>query len=205
MQTARAAALVLVFISIGIGAAYGVEYFPSESGPTFVYGSGLDVVIDGSPAAFSRVSCPSCWVWWWDSFRVNSNGDVEQTSFGSYAWSGTESDDHIFDPPLLYLDFPLETGKSWVSSALERVYFADSDSLTLFGSVIGEQIIDVPAGQFEVYEVSLYYRYQNDHTRDNWKTLYLHRQLGPVGDLTSWTGVVPTETSTWGGVKALYR
>jgi hypothetical protein len=112
-----------------------------------------------------------------------------------------------YDAPLKYLDFPLETGRQWSSSAgiIPWDPQATPVQVTLAGEVIGPETCTVPAGVFDVIVVRLTLTCADEPWRDWTRTLWLHHQLGPVNDLVSWTGVVGTGPISWGSLKATWR
>lgn len=137
-------------------------------------------------------------------FREDPAGDVLCTGTGAGATGMI--DVYTYDPPLLYLDFPLETGKTWSSqAALQPDYGGTPSIVTLTGRVIGNGSATVPAGTFEVVAVELVLTGQDYGAGPATGVLLLHHQLGPVGGLVSWTGVVGTEPLAWGTLKAAWR
>ncbi len=189
-------------------AAQAVPWFPSESGPTFSYPGGA-VSIWGSDAAgaFGR---GSCWAFWpfqcrSDAFTLDAGGDIRFQSVGSSSAAMPDPDVTVFDPPLLYLDFPLETDKTWVSQAEVRRDGQDPLTVTLTGRVVGPATVTVPAGTFEVIIVELSCAGPEGLPLLPIGELWLHDKLGPVNDLLSWTGVVGIGPISWGTLKVMYR
>jgi len=188
------------------GPASAIEYFPSETGPVFSYSSGpVKIQVTGS-GIFKRVKCEGCIVWEETEFIVDSGGDVLLQSHIISSNAAPDPGGFLLTPNLKYLDFPLETSKSWVSTAHQDNFFdAPSDTVTLTATVLGPATVSVPAGDFEVIIVSLEFEYRIYAWNNRSEVLWLHRQLGPVNNLESWTGIVEAEEKSLGSIKALYR
>lgn len=187
--------------------AVAVEWFPSEPGLTFTYENEIaPTVIGGNGTDFWRAVSMDRWPYlgFVERFRVDAAGDVLCTGTGA---SGTGLiDEYHYDPPLLYLDLPLEVGKSWTSHAqLWPSYGEGPNIVTLTGRVAASGPATVPAGTFEVVVVELILSGQDYGAAPRTGYLLLHRQLGPVQGLVSWTGVVSTPPLTWGSLKAMWR
>lgn len=204
-----AVALLLVAIA---GPAAAVPWFPSDPGPTFTYSYGTVVISDGGPPAdFHRSRCTASapWVCEAQLFRVDDDGDILYLSRGISSPAMPDPDVTTYDAPLKYLDFPLETGRQWNSSAGIVVAAWDPQAptvpVTLFGAVVGPATVTVPAGTFEVIKVHLLFICTDQPWRNWTRELWLNHSLGPVNDLVSWTGVVDVESVSWGSLKAGYR
>ena len=200
----------LILVALFAHNSLAVDYFPSEAGPSFVYYGGVEVVInDGLGSDFARIRCPDCRISSSQGFRIDSDGDVLQTSVGSFFSDGSWLYQRRFEPPLLYLDLPLEPAKSWVSTA--EVWGLDGEYeglVDLFMYARREKNVDVPAGNFDVFEVEMYYRYRDLPAASMQRTLWMQKQLGPINEnnvLMSWTGVVSNSSVSWGSIKAIYR
>jgi hypothetical protein len=194
-------------LSLWYGRSAAVEYFPSDPGPIFNYACGpVTISADGS-GGFGRVICANCVVGAVNSYKIDANADILETSYGYFAQAAPDPDIYVYEPGLLYLDFPLDTGKEWQSTAELRYYMGGDalDTVTLHGRVVGPRTVTVAAGEFEVIEVELGYQYAVEDWRSSTTVLWLQRQLGPVNGLESWTGVISTEKTTWGTLKAGYR
>ena len=187
-----------------LGAA---EYFPSDPGSTFNYTNGPVTISSVGPGEFGRVTCGACVVGSANTYRVDASGDIYEVGYGYFAQAAPDPDIYLYEPNLLYLDFPLDSGKEWQSTAELHYYMSSDvlDTVTLRGRVVGPRSVTVPAGDFEVIEVELNYQYAIESWRSVTQVLWLQRQLGPVNGLVSWTGVIPAEKTTWGSLKAGYR
>ena len=184
-----------------------VEYFPTEPGPVYVYGIQPLEIRSFSPDHFSRVTCPDCpngtSV---ETYFLDPSGDIFYVSTGFSSIYMPDPDSQYFEPYVKFLDFPLEDSKTWSSTATYNdIWGGPIDTVTLTVTVQGVDVVSVPAGDFEVKVVTFEYFFHTDPSMNTTEELWLHSQLGPVNGLASWTGVVGTETSSWGGVKSLYR
>lgn len=205
----RAARLIatMLLVASAIPAA-AVPWFPSVPGPTFTYQNGIAPVsiFATGGAEFGRSSCMDRWPFLCSAeyFRIGDDGDVLLTAVGSSATGLIDM--YRYDPPLKYLDFPLTTGNTWSSQAeLLDDYDEDVTLVTLSGRVHGPGTITVPAGSFEIILVELSLEGQVPGGQPTTGFLFLHHQLGPVGGLVSWTGVVGTGPISWGSLKATWR
>ena len=165
------------------------------------------MVIHAGHGEFARIVCATCIVGNSNSYRIDATGDIYETQFAAFADAAPDPDIYSYMPNPLYLDLPLEAGKTWETASALYYYLGTDpvDTVTLSGHVLGPRSVTVPAGDFEVIEVELHYEYAIDNWRSRTEVLWLHRQLGPVNGLESWEGVVPTESPSWGTLKASYR
>lgn len=208
----RGAAVLAAALLLAAAAdpAAAVPWFPSDPGPTFTYSFGTVVISDGGPPAdFHRGWCMEGAPWGCEvrTFRVDDDGDILYLSMGYSAPAMPDPDVKTYDAPLKYLDFPLETGRQWSSSAGIVPWDPQEPPVpvTLFGAVLGPATVTVPAGTFDVIKVVLVFICADQPWR-NWTTeLWLNHSLGPVNDLVSWTGVVDVGSVSWGSLKAGYR
>lgn len=201
---ALAAAVAVALVAVP---AVAVPWFPSEPGLTFTYENDFAPTVIGSNGNdFWRAANLDRWPYLSrvEYFRVDPSGDVLCTGTGAGATGLIDA--CTYDPPLLYLDFPLDIGKTWSSQAALWPDFDGAPSLvTLSGRVVGRGTATVPAGTFEVVIVELALEGQEQGGRPATGVILLHHQLGPVQGLLSWTGVVGTESVNWGQVKSMYR
>ena len=196
--------VVAVLVVLVSSTAVAIEYFPSEDGPVFNYPSGTVTIHPYASGFFTRQSSWANITYSSQGFLINPDGDV---LLSSLAWGSSSAPDltiHSFEPDLTYLDFPLEKSKMWTSTGIESDTWAGPiREVTLVGIVNGRETVTVEAGTFEVMSVTLYYYY--DYVLDRTEVLWLHAQLGPVNELRSWSGIVPTQSTSWGSIKSLYR
>lgn len=140
-------------------------------------------------------------------YVFDANGDLalsEYTWFES-AWSHDEL--YVsFAEPLLTLDYPLTTGKTWTSEAVYQLSYASLPrTVTLTGTVVGPRTVDTVVGPLAVIEVVL--SYASFSWRNDTRTYLLHEQLGDVSGLLSTTGcdAVADEGTSWSSLKATFR
>lgn len=206
LRTAATLALAAA-LALGAAPAVAVPWFPSDPGPTFTYeGAMAPTTISGNGVDFARGTNLESWPFLShvEYFRVDPTGDILCRGTGSAATGMIDIYD--YDPPLLYLDFPLEPGKTWSSQAtLWPNYAGTPPVVTLTGRVVGSGPATVPAGTFDVTIVELTLTGQPYGTLPTTGYLFLHHQLGPVGGLVSWTGVVGIGPVSWGRFKVMYR
>ncbi len=200
---------VLLLLACSALPVHAVPYFPSESGPIFDYPTGT-VTISNRGGSFSRNSTVGYASYFWhefEGFQVTAEGDILKSYEGSNCSACPDPDITEFDPPYMLLDFPLTTGKTWITETMtpELCCSYEPVPITVIGAVEGPAIVTVPAGTFEVIKVRIY-RLCPARPQLNQDFVYwLHPQLGPVNDLVSWEGVIPVEPSSWSDLQALYR
>ena len=138
-----------------------------------------------------------------EEFAVDAEGDVLLTEYSRYQAPGIDGDSWWYEPPVKFLDLPLEVGKEWTTVTTTHGYGTGIDfvhySVESYGSVT------VPMGTFEAYVV----RETGMFTRLG-ETYVLNRDLGPISRLSgallvSITDAVATEGHSWGSIKALFR
>lgn len=154
-----------------------------------------------------------------DYWTIDAEGDLRLHR----AWNETYPYDVVYDPPILFLDAPLEAGKSWSTST-----DAGGAALTFACSVDALLPVSVPAGTFPCFAVS------STVTTDG-KAAATHDVLGRRLDaadkaaplryysdgvglvketdsvpgtshrLTSWSLPTALTEATWGRIKSLFR
>ena len=189
-----------------VGNAGAVDYFPTEPGPVFYYGTTPITISAGWDDGFSRVEPVGDIGTVVTYFRLDANEDVLLEGQG-YLYLNMPSPEFVEYPTdLTYLDLPLDTGKTWSSTTASPVNWdLPWTAMTLVGAVQGPTTVTVPAGDFEVIVVTLDYRFEGAPEYDYTEELWLHEQLGPVENLVSWSGIISDESMSWGAVKALYH
>jgi len=112
-----------------------------------------------------------------------------------------------FDPPLIVLDMPLTTGKTWTSESVRQRWDGVSEPRTyiLTSVVLGPLTVDTVVGPLDVVEV-----FQTNYLvgfGGRTDRRYLHEELGDVYELIEAAncGMVATQARTWSSVKSLYR
>ena len=192
--------LFTAFYCLGAQLALGATYWPVGDGLVWTYrGSGSDYSIEmvGYEANFYQL-------YDWGSgyvgieFQENADGDIEVVSSSYYSQGAIDPDFYDYNPPMLYLDFPLEVGKTWASV---------SSAHGIIGEVLREETVTVPAGTFDVIVVRLINLFPQDWIFAG--ELYLAPGVGQVlhegHGLVSFDGPVGIQESSWGSVKALFR
>ncbi|MBK7673158.1 MAG: hypothetical protein IPJ24_17495 [bacterium] len=185
----------LLLSSAGLAA----DYWPIAPGITWNYGTSASstypVQMGVSDTSFWLVE-PSLFLSPLSRFVVNGDGDIEAKSWTYFHEYGIRY--AIFDPPLLFLDFPLDVGKTW-----ETVNATGG----LRGEVLREETVTVPAGTFQTKVVRI-----TDILNGGLFVgdFYLDRNIGNVKHrgvgLFSFSGPTAAESQqSWGSVKALFR
>jgi hypothetical protein len=178
--------------------ARAADYWPIEHGVTWNYGESSDSLYPiqmGVSDGVIWLSEPNPYALTTSYFRVNADGDIEATrwvNFYEYGFQGAS-----FDPPLLFLDLPLEVGKTW-----ETV----NSTGGLRGAVLREEVVTVPAGTFQVMVVRITDVLNGGLFVGDY---YLDRNIGNVKHngvgLFSVSGTIAGESQSWGSLKALFR
>ena len=198
LRSLGAAAAMLAAGLLVAGTATAAPWWPSSPGATFTY---LDrtVVLTGTPTAFSRIVARATDTFAED-YAVDKNGDVVTHGWQNEAGTLFE----FYDPPLVWLDLPLAVGRSW-SSETNITHPEHGGDHVVEGMVTGADIVIAPAGSFEVMMVE--WTFTPVHaTHAPWTLVHVvHRQLGPVDGLVSWTGIVDERATAWGDLKAAWR
>lgn len=180
------------------------DYWPMQDGLIWRYGAGT-----ASDFEFGMTCVDSACVRGYDQivgqygssqgseFRTNADGDIVLAS--SWYWStGAIDPDHWnFNPPLIFLDLPLEVGKQWVSMSGTTVFI---------GNVTSESVVQAPSGTYNVLVVEISDLFNRTRLSG---TYFLERSIGPVKyedlGLSYFNGTVGVAESNWGSLKALYR
>jgi len=139
-------------------------------------------------------------------FFENEEGDIEV--LGICSRPSPNSQDYSsssFEPPVLFLDLPLEVGKSWQTETM--LVGGEASSWTYSYEVIAQEGVVVPAGDFTVFVV----RETKASDSGSIESLYyLDRELGPIlyqedFELVNTERLVGSKKESLGGAKALYR
>lgn len=203
----RAAILSSLLILATPAAAQLAPYWVPDAGCT------INFLVDGNPltataAAPMDYTQSAAGNWSTFAYAFDDDGDV---CLREHRWFSTAEPQQYpvrtYDPPAKVLDYPLTAGKTWQSDTTEirdDEYHVERP-LTISASVIGPDVVATGLGDLDVVVVHIDYQYTDGYGGDWSKTYYLHDQLGPVQDLVSITGcdLVPTESITWGAIKAL--
>jgi hypothetical protein len=194
-----------VVLLVAANLSYAIDYFPTGAGAQLRYG---DIWVEISSSSQDHACHTTSDLESQNTvcYTVDANGDVV-LAYRIYSSrpGGWVSHWISFSPQAVYLDFPLDTGKTWsyATNAIEED--GPSDAMVLEGTVIGPAVVTVEAGTFDVIKVHISKHYSNAPWYNSVEELWLHRQLGQVNNLSQWSGIVGTAGATWGNVKALYR
>ena len=184
-----------------------VDYFPAGNNISFNYSLNGSMSLSSSGStvwhSYSYMGGSNSW-----RYVIDSEGDVLEsgcTIYASNCGAGACPGSFSIAPGALYLDFPLETGKTWSSETSVTYLSGEHYQMVLEGVVVGPSNVTVPAGNFDVIVVRITKRFPTAGWLNSTEVLWLHRQLGQVQDLVSWTGIVDTDGTAWGDLKAQFR
>jgi len=186
--------------------AQATDYWPQDLGASWRYRIAGGYEFELSILDFTYPCLEPC--------RVRTNGELASEYYAGELFVVNEDGDvylagllhagndysfwDCYSEPVLFLDLPLEVGKTWTDSTTDAIVSAE---------VTGESQIITPAGEFSCFVVSHMVMDLNHFMPFN-RTFWLNAQLGPVrigdAELVSYDGIVPAETVTWGAVKSLY-
>ena len=196
-------AIVVLVVMLPV-AGTSSDYWPMEDGLVWRYGSisdwGHEVTMNCNTNGCSRGRS-----WTFPDFSARSTVSYQESGNGDVLVTRTSFSDSRqldpsqvhFDPPLVFLDLPLEVGKSWYTIA---------PPYGIVCEVLREESLTVPLGTFDVFVVSVidlmnFTRLSGEY--------YLNRELGALNNdgnlLAGFSGPVGIETSSWGTLKALFR
>ena len=229
---------ILVAVLLWVGLAAADNYFPLQIGSTWNYVGaqggvakarvvgtqailGVDTVVR-EWVRYSATASESLANYW----SMNSEGDVFLHGFTRYS-DGLQL---VYDPPVLFLDAPLSTGKTWQTTGVVYTDFAGAtpsgDTLTVGYEVSSEGDRTVPAGAwfgYAVREVLFSVRHESDLVTAAGSSSPLGNDsvfedwfVDGVGEIEIQTNEVfklesrslpPTaiEEISWTSIKALYR
>lgn len=184
--------------------AFAADYWPMEDGLIWSYQPSIGVeyevsmgCVDGSCSRGRTIVAPSYTLGHYVAYGLNEEGDVVVT--GATNWDSRQFDPDIatYDPPLLFLDLPLDLGKTWISI---------SGPAVVVGEVLRGETVTVGAGTFEVLVVRVTDVANPTAIAGEYR---LNRNVGAVMDgaygLASFSGAVGAAPESWGSVKALFR
>ena len=205
MKTRARQLMFTLVLLVAADLSYAIDYFPTGHDAQLLYGM-IWVELTSSSEDHACHTTSDLESHSTTCYTVDANGDVVLAYRIFSSRPGGWVDRWIsYSPEAVYLDFPLETGKSWSSATNESEEDGPSYALVLEGTVIGPAVVTVEAGTFDVIKVNIARHYPNAPWFDSAEELWLHRQLGQVKNLSQWSGIVGAAGATWGSVKALYR
>jgi hypothetical protein len=135
-------------------------------------------------------------------YYVELDGRAALCSYGSYCPGDFEGTIACFDPPLPVTPVDATPGSVWIWESNQWGYPFIAG--LVIGQVVGEETVTVPAGTFTCLHVTL-----TGINSSFQEEFYLDFELGPIiwylSHLVSIDGLTPTETTSWGAVKSLFR
>ena len=197
------AGLLVVMCATGSLAA---EYWPMMTGVELTYNTGVRISIvpgDSDGRIAYDLQAPTYIIE--DNFADGGGGDIFAFGGWSFFDGGWDPDLWWFPVPVLFLDSPLFVGKTWSNH-----YYVDLGyriwECTVTGTVASAGILESPLGMLDYLVVvidGIPAPYLNG-------TYCLNSRFGPVvlqgGEtITNATGIIASETTSWGALKALYR
>ncbi|MBK7673235.1 MAG: hypothetical protein IPJ24_17885 [bacterium] len=198
----RWALMTLVPVLVA-GSSAAIDYFPTANGSSLSYfhgGVGISSLGNSVYYDYSTLGYHSNW-----HYLIDDNGDVLKAD-GTVGSSPDWTEINItYSPPVVYLDLPLEAGKTWSTTTLVEDTIGAHHEMVFEGTVVGPASVTIPAGTFDVIEVRIAVRSPEAPWNNSTEVLWLHRQLGQMMDLVQWSGIVGTAGTNWGDVKSLFR
>lgn len=200
MRRFRDSVTVLAALMLA-GSAAAVDFWPMPAGMvyTYEYPSGEQMTVHYATDCLRGVRPGGVFG---ETFRIDGDGDVTLTDWYSYSPDMELPNFYLSDPPVKFLDLPLEVGKEWTTHALVPMVSAFEEIFTY--RVISFGPVTVPYGTFDAYEIEEW----SIWTRRG--TYFVNRELGPIvrpgeAKLVSVEAEVPVEATSWGNVKSLFR
>jgi hypothetical protein len=205
MKTSALRLMSSLVLLVAADLSYAIDYFPTGADAQLRYGD-LWVEISSTAEDHACRTTSDLESQSTTCYTVDANGDVV-LAYRIYSSrpGGWVSRWISYSPQAVYLDFPLEAGKTWSSATNESEEDGPSFAMVLEGTVIGQSVVTVEAGTFDVIKVNIAKHYPDAPWYNSVEELWLHRQLGQVKNLSQWSGIVDAAGATWGQVKALYR
>ena len=178
--------------------ASAVDYWPIVDHMTWNYGTSAEslhsITMHVFEGGFSMWE-PNPYFAAYRFYLENGDGDIEIVSCAEWNHYGLAH--ASFNPPLLFLDLPLEVGKIWESA---------NTTGALRGEVLREEIVEVSAGSYQVMVVRIANVLNCGLFAGDY---YLERAIGKVMHngvgLYSITSPIAVESQAWGSLKALFR
>ena len=198
---------VAILVAAIAGNAFASDYWPTSGTTTYTYVSdgGYEWVVSMVDGQRDLTYASG---WFRQTFSADAYGNVFLSSWTAL---NTSYDIRIpygedYAPPLLFPTSSLAVGQTNVSPTYATNPYGFTHLVWCRWEVVAEETVAVPAGVFDtmVVEVSC----ESDGLPSG--RYYLSREVGPVilprgYRLASVNGTVPTEDTTWGSLKALFR
>jgi hypothetical protein len=219
MRLRECSLLILALLTLSLP-AQASEWYPIDTGRFWVYsspGGGWYIATVQAPQLFAGSLVQP--LQWEPGNRENLSQDGAGRVF-HHGLSGAPDRSYVvFDPPFLWMDSELTVGHEWETTFDVIEYNADSVEVwrgwqRVTCRVIGFGPVEVPAGTFQAAEVLVTrdasslpsYTFRNMYaegvgyirrTDESGNVLFELESYGPLA--------VPTETTTWGAIKSLYK
>jgi len=217
----RACSLLIFTLLTVTLPAQASEWYPIDTGRFWVYSSpngGLYSATVEAPELFAGSLVQPLN---WDPGTRESLSQDEAGRVFHHGQTGAPDGSYVvFDPPFLFMDSELAAGLEW-GATYEVIHYSADDvevmrqQARMTFRVIGVGPVDVPAGAFQAAEVLItreletlpVYTFRNWYAEgvgyirrteeDGTTVLFELESYGP--------GAVPTEATTWGAIKSLYK
>lgn len=198
-------ALCLVLVIATAAQAGLAPYWALDSGAVLFFAE-HSMAFSGTPGVSCNVGLESPYEGISDDFVFDSEGDLCFTDYAINNYVDGQPSWGHFAPPIKVLDYPLTVGKTWTSTSnFSQPPSTNTVEVTYTGSVLRTEVVTTELGDFPVLVVQLVKESPLWVPRLGTSTYYLHEELGEIRGLVSVSGVVGTESQSWGGVKALFR
>ena len=216
IQFKRIATIAALICVMGAPEVSGADYIPLTEGYEWVYAceSGEKRAFVWQPMTFGGHEVIPL-IFYWSKHQRRTYYIVEDTDgpmlvgyeYGTASYFGPdygwfiESWDTLFTEAIRLFDLPPVPGTN-----LFDIVETSRVTIGILRTMGEESLIQTPLGTFSAYHFSLQILFGGD---DMSMSLYLNRQIGPIGHgeclLASHNVPVSTESKSWGAVKSLYR
>jgi hypothetical protein len=188
--------------------ASAADYWPTDTRRTYYFaatdGDSASIAFRGQyfTISYSRNGVPTCEVTRIAEPAANGNVLIK---YDSGYCAGAIDPDYIwtYDPPVTFIDLPLDVGKVWQQGTTATGYGVQP--IGFVHSVSSSESVTVPYGTFDVVVLE-------EGSSDSFRTATYHldKDIGPVMlegryKLVGIDYTVRTTTSTWGGIKGHFR
>lgn len=205
--------LILILITLNPATSHAGAWGPIGSTSIYTYINDEREILEVSYGPFGERTSEYIETWGaviFETMVQDESGDVF-LSYSSLYYQGAIDPEYGYgyDPGLLFLDYPLAVGKSWVGIGDGTGFYYPTCFAIFEFEVVSELNVTVPAGTFSVFEVTCV-NSSNCLVYPETGSYFLSPEYGPIiipggYQLASINGSVSVEESTWGGIKALYR
>ena len=208
----RKSLAMIAFVLVAACPVHGAEYWPTGIDAVYTYvndaGVVLEVTYDHNGYRTSHYSNQDEYVIK-EQYIDSSDGDALLT-YSEAKWVHSWDPDYYrqLGSAFKFVDLPLVAGGTWFSYANTTCCYGSCPVMYGF-SVLAPTVVTVPAGTFSVVQVSAT-NLGSCMPYPQTGVYSLERNIGPVilpggYKLVSIDSAVPSETTCWGDLKALYR